>query len=234
MSEPSSSAEVPISQELAQLYPDFASLTPGQQRILGAALELFAEKGYAATSTGAIARQAGVAEGLIFKHFRSKKELLLRLARPLILEVFFPLSVRRIKQIIAQEHPQLETLLRALLIERLAFVRQHERLLRLVLQEILLHPELLEALQQQFQTHLQPLLERRFQHYLQLGQIREMPFSSFLRLVMSALMGLVIPRVLLFPDFEWQEETEIQQTLQTLVQGLAPATQTAFFQQEAP
>jgi AcrR family transcriptional regulator len=208
--------------DLAHLYPDFDQLTPGQQRILGAALELFAEKGYAATSTGSIARQAGVAEGLIFKHFRNKKELLLKLARPLILGVFFPLSVRRIQVIVAQDYPQLKDMLEALLRERLAFVRQHHRLLRLVVQEILLHPELLETLQEQFKTHLQPTMETRLQHFSSLGQIREMPFGTTLRLIMSCFMGLILPRVLLFPDLAWQEEIEIEQTIQTLVQGLAP------------
>ncbi len=41
-----------------------------------AALELFANKGYDATSTSKIAKLAGVSEGLIFKHFESKKDLL--------------------------------------------------------------------------------------------------------------------------------------------------------------
>ena len=215
----------PSGPSLESLYPNFESLPPGQRRILSAALELFAEKGYAATSTGAIAKTAGVAEGLIFKHFRSKKELLLQLARPLLLEVFFPLSLRRIQAIMAQEHSHLKSLLEALLRERLAFVKQHHRLLRLVIQEIWLHPELLQSLQEQFETQLRPAIEAQLKRFQARGQIREMPFGTALRLILSALMGLIIPRVLLFPDLAWQEEAEIQATLQTLIQGLAPESQ---------
>ena len=40
------------------------------------ALELFANEGYSATSTSKIAKEAGVSEGLIFRHFGSKKGLL--------------------------------------------------------------------------------------------------------------------------------------------------------------
>lgn len=47
-----------------------------KENILSAALELFANDGYNATSTSKIAKQAGVSEGLIFRHFDSKKGLL--------------------------------------------------------------------------------------------------------------------------------------------------------------
>lgn len=51
-------------------------MTEKQQNILDAALELFAEKGYHATSTGKIAARARVSEGLIFRHFGNKEGLL--------------------------------------------------------------------------------------------------------------------------------------------------------------
>jgi AcrR family transcriptional regulator len=45
-------------------------------RLLAAARSLFAERGYAATTTAALARAAGVAEGTVFHHFPSKRALL--------------------------------------------------------------------------------------------------------------------------------------------------------------
>lgn len=44
--------------------------------ILETALDLFAERGYEATPTSLIAKEAGVSEGLIFKHFTNKINLL--------------------------------------------------------------------------------------------------------------------------------------------------------------
>ena len=44
--------------------------------ILETALELFAERGYEATPTSLIAKEAGVSEGLIFKHYHNKVNLL--------------------------------------------------------------------------------------------------------------------------------------------------------------
>lgn len=51
-------------------------MTEKQRKILDTALELFAQDGYNSTSTNKIAQEAGVSEGLIFKHFGSKEGLL--------------------------------------------------------------------------------------------------------------------------------------------------------------
>ena len=51
-----------------------------REQLLAAALTLFSEHGYAATSTKRIAEAAGVTEGLVFHYFGSKEALLLELA----------------------------------------------------------------------------------------------------------------------------------------------------------
>lgn len=47
-----------------------------KELIQDTALQLFAEKGYDATPTSLIAKEAGVSEGLIFRHFINKENLL--------------------------------------------------------------------------------------------------------------------------------------------------------------
>src|SRR3989442_12699991 len=44
-----------------------------RKRIVTAALSLFQTKGFDATTTKAIARKAGIAEGTVFNYFRTKK-----------------------------------------------------------------------------------------------------------------------------------------------------------------
>ena len=51
-------------------------MTDKQEKILEAALELFANEGYSSTPTSKIAKKAGVSEGLIFRHFENKQGLL--------------------------------------------------------------------------------------------------------------------------------------------------------------
>lgn len=45
------------------------------QKIYSAALRLFAEKGYGATSIDDIAKTAGLSKGMVYRHYKSKKEL---------------------------------------------------------------------------------------------------------------------------------------------------------------
>lgn len=51
-------------------------MTEKQENIINAALKLFAEEGYKSTSTSKVAKEAGVSEGLIFRHFGNKDGLL--------------------------------------------------------------------------------------------------------------------------------------------------------------
>src|SRR5258706_15969844 len=45
-------------------------------RLMASARELFAERGYAGTTTADVARHAGVSEGIVFHQFGSKARLL--------------------------------------------------------------------------------------------------------------------------------------------------------------
>ena len=51
-------------------------MTDKKEKIITAALTLFANNGFNAVSTSKIAKSAGVSEGLIFRHFGNKKGLL--------------------------------------------------------------------------------------------------------------------------------------------------------------
>ncbi len=56
-------------------------MTAKRNAILASATRLFAERGYDASPVAEIARRAGVSEGAIFRHFRSKEELLCEIMR---------------------------------------------------------------------------------------------------------------------------------------------------------
>jgi AcrR family transcriptional regulator len=56
-------------------------MTEKKEKILNAALELFANESYHGTSTSKVAKKAGVSEGLIFRHFGNKEGLLHEILR---------------------------------------------------------------------------------------------------------------------------------------------------------
>ncbi len=57
-----------------------------EEKILDAALELFATKGYTSTSISQIAQKAGISKGLIYNYFDSKKDLLRAIVKAAIKE----------------------------------------------------------------------------------------------------------------------------------------------------
>lgn len=55
-----------------------------QQVILGAAKKLFITNGYKGTTTVQIAKEAGISEMTLFRHFTSKEEIFLAVIHPLV------------------------------------------------------------------------------------------------------------------------------------------------------
>ena len=55
-----------------------------KEAILRAATELFAQRGYTATPTSEIAQAAGVAEGTIFHHFKTKEGILVHIVKGML------------------------------------------------------------------------------------------------------------------------------------------------------
>lgn len=55
-----------------------------KKAILKAAIGLFAQKGFTSTTTSEIAKNAGVAEGTIFHHYKSKDNILITILRQIV------------------------------------------------------------------------------------------------------------------------------------------------------
>lgn len=72
-----------LSQEPARLYDElWANVRPvTSRRLLIAALECFAAKGFEGSSTREIAEGAGISPGGIYVHYRSKRDLLFEISR---------------------------------------------------------------------------------------------------------------------------------------------------------
>jgi len=63
-----------------------------KDNIIQSALKLFSIKGYHATSTSAIAKEAGVAAGLMYNYFNSKEDLLVSIINQFFEEIIISVS----------------------------------------------------------------------------------------------------------------------------------------------
>jgi len=76
-----------------------------RERIVAAAVELFAEQGFDATSVNQVVERAQVAKGALYHHFTSKDDLLFEVYRELIDRQLDHMTV-----ILAEQRPAAETL----------------------------------------------------------------------------------------------------------------------------
>lgn len=178
-------------------------------QILAAAAQVFARYGFRGATTRAIAREAGVAEGTLFRYFPTKRHLLLAL--------FEAFAIRPIQQ-------QLETLeatgprewLEAFLTERLTAMRAHLPLMQALYQEIRTD----EAVRQAFMEQIaRPFLEHVRTVLATALQRRQRPLHPGLVLwaIWGALHGVTIFGMEMDPDLAALPPEQIARELTALL-----------------
>ncbi|MEH7414981.1 TetR/AcrR family transcriptional regulator [Neobacillus drentensis] len=204
---------------IQQLF-DEEKLTEKQRKILLAAIESFSEKGYASTSTNEIAKKAGVAEGTIFRHYKTKKDLLMAIVTPIMAKVVGPYIVNDFDKVLNQQYDRVEDFLRATIENRRDVLKKLLPVVKIMLQEIPFQPELREQFIDLIAKNLFDRVSHIIEGYQQKGQIIEMPPVSVARLVITSVMGYLFSRYILFPDAPWDDELETERTIQFIMNGL--------------
>ena len=195
------------------------AMTPAKRRIVEMAVLAFAEQGYAATSTRDIATRAGVSEAAIFRHFSSKKDLLVRIVRPLAGRLIVPTGLDELAEAM-QSEASLEGILRRLLTTRLAFARRFAPLVRIMVQEVPFHPELREVMAPHV-AKVRAQLSLLLAAQVQASQARAIDVDSLLRIGASIFMGYVLASSLPL-NRTWDDEAEIAIMAGMMAKGLRP------------
>lgn len=203
---------------IQQLF-DEEKLTDKQKKIIIAAIETFSEKGFAATSTSEIAKKAGVAEGTIFRHYKTKKELLMSIVAPSLAKLVAPYVINDFNKVLNRQYDQAEDFFRATLENRRDVLKKLLPVIKILLQEV--------PFQEDLKVHLEQIAQTIFDRvsvllkgYQDKGQLIEMPTSSVARLAITSILGFLVSRYILFPEFNWDDELETERTIQFIMHGL--------------
>ncbi|MBI3395108.1 MAG: TetR/AcrR family transcriptional regulator [Spirochaetia bacterium] len=197
--------------------------TQGQRRIFESAVDVFAEKGFAAATTGEIAKRAGVAEALLFKYFGNKRNLLKRIALPILDYWFAPVSVIRLRRILSNPSGDMRDFLTSVLTERRDFIRSHKPFVRIVLQEAMIDPEMRQVLARNFKERIRPIFAEAITSYQKRGVLKPIPAETILRMIVSSFAGYIFLTEFMAPDESWDHESEAAATIDILLQGIAAA-----------
>lgn len=203
-----------------ELIDEEEALTDKQKKIIVSAIESFAEKGYSATSTSEIAKKAGVAEGTIFRHYKTKKDLLLAIVAPVMAKFVAPFIIKDLNKVLDQDFEHLEDFLKAILENRRDFLVKNLPIVKILLQEIPFHPELKDLFKDHIALKVYERFEKIVEHYKANGQIIDIPAYSVFRLSLSTIFGYLIARYMILPEADWDDEAETERTVQFILHGL--------------
>lgn len=206
-------------QELINLNTLENDMTEKQLNILTAAIELFSEKGYEATSTNEIAKKAKVAEGTIFRYYKTKRDLLFAIPSILSKTSLFEIFINDFNKILNDEHTNFESFLRKLIINRRNFANNTAPILKVIIQEIPFHPELRNKI---LNTVILPSINKLtliIDKFKEQGEIIDIPSRSIVNLMAASVFGNLFLHCIAFPELAQTDES-IDYLIQYIMNGI--------------
>jgi len=195
------------------------NMTEKQVSILIAAIELFSKKGYEATATSEIAKKAKVAEGTIFRYYKTKKDLLFAIPATLSKASLFEIFLDDFNEILNDDHEHFEIFLRKLVLNRKKFASETAPILKVIIQEIPFHPELRKKF---LSTVVLPSINKLIcliDKFKKQGEIIDIPSTSIVNLIATSIFGYIFLHYVALPELK-QDEEDLDYLIQYIINGI--------------
>lgn len=211
--------------ELINLCNPENSMTERQLNILVSAIELFSEKGYEATSTSEIAKHAKVAEGTIFRYYKTKKDLLFAIPSALSNNSLFEAFLNDFKEILDDDPTDFEIFLKKLILNRQKFICETAPIIKVVIQEVPFHPELRQKI---LNTVILPSVKRIkiiIDKFKAQGKLIDIPSNSIANLIATSVFGYLFLHYIALPELPNCEE-DIDYLVHYIMNGISKTSTT--------
>jgi len=204
-----------LNQILEQEAPE---MTDKQKAVIKAAVELFSEKGYAATSTREIAQKAGVAEGTIFKHYPTKKDLILWITNRIISTALFPLLSSGLSGLLSKSYRTREEFLSAFFQNRMEQFQKGLPLFKIVIQEVPFQPEIRAMLMEQ----IQKMPFAGIAEKMRIGEDTHFSKTDVIQILVTCIMGFFFLHDVLLPELfpENRKQKDVAALVRFMNKGL--------------
>lgn len=197
----------------------FDEMTDKQIRILTAAVEIFAKKGYANSSTKEIAQRAGVSEGNLFNHFKNKRGLLDAIIQPVIHSIF-PTVLTDFDVLLADNQPlTLQHFIESITYDRAVFLRENCHVLKIFISEMSYSADLRAQFIATFPQKTWHDLNQTLDQLKAQGELVNWDNLAIMNIFWSLLGGLMVGQLLFDQPIT---ETSLQHTTTALVKALQP------------
>lgn len=195
--------------------------TDKQQKIVEASIKIFAEKGFANTSTSEIANKAGVAEATIFRHYGTKVNVLLSVILPFIKDFIPRMADEIFNGLMSQNPTTFEQFLRALIKNRIDYISNNRKLFQILVKEVMYREEFKQELAPLFSEIIIQHFIKVIETYKERGDLIEKPTPILLRMLLTFLYGYFTSRFVLITDnFVMDEDAELDEVIHFILEGL--------------
>lgn len=196
-----------------------------ERKILEAAIEISNEKGFSSTTTSEIAKRAGVAEGTIFRYFKTKKDILHGIMLQAIRVIGDKVVFTSLEKIFRnEEQKDLPVILKDIFIDRLGMVQKFFPMFRVVISEALFHEDIRQAVTENVINRAQSHIYDFFKEMAVRGQVRDdLDPGILMRSVVGNIMIFIGQKMLFTDNFKLSEsEKEIDAIISIIIDGISP------------
>lgn len=167
-----------------------------ENRILKAALKLFSEKGFAATTTSEVAKEAEVAEGTIFRYFPRKTDLMKAVVILSIEKFGESVAIKPLRDILEDsEGKTLHTIFKEMATQRLELAEKHKDLIKIIWHEMAFNQEINSAIKNHIGRKARAMLMDFFEELKRQGKVKQIPSYLAMRAFVFMIIGLFVERV---------------------------------------
>lgn len=205
-------------------YINDLDISEKEKKILEAAISVFAKKGFSASTTSEIAKNAGVAEGTIFRYFKTKKDILREIIIQTINLLGGKLVIKPLEKILlTSENVDIRQLLKEIVYDRLKLLDSIFPMARIVLAEALFHEDIREALYDKIFSKALEMFRIFHSHMLKNGLLRnDLDPEDIFRSILGNIMILVAQRKLFGDKLPMDDfDKQIDKMLDVLLFGIA-------------
>jgi len=144
-----------------------------EDKIMDSAIKLFYQKGYNGASTSEIAKEAGIAEGTIFRYFKTKKEILNQVLIKLIENLSQSLITDRMDMILKENKGQsTRDILKIILSDRVVMIDENWETIKIIITEMQFHEDIREAFFKNVVSRVDKLLDKLIKSGIEKGSIK--------------------------------------------------------------
>lgn len=199
-----------------------------EKKILEAAIQISNEKGFSSTTTSEIAKRAGVAEGTIFRYFKTKKDIMHGILLQAVKIAADKVVLTSLGKIFKnEEQKDLRAILKDILIDRLELVQKFFPMFRVILSEALFHEDIREVMYNNLFTKMEQQILAFYKKMAESGQIRtDIEPMIIMRNIIGSFFAFIGQKMLFTDNFKLSEnEKEIDDMILLLIDGISPQKQ---------